>query len=132
VKPTTRISVDSHSPLFQREDDLMEWGASIKNTRLDLRAIPSVEIFCNYIERNMTALDILINNAGPDGTKARWILPIILMSNEESLLLYFLQTLQKVLSDHTSLFTGIQELTSVHLPSKMPVTWHGPESGNWK
>ena len=42
----------------------MDWGHRLKIHGLDLRHIPSVEIFCNFIEQKYERLDILINNAG--------------------------------------------------------------------
>jgi short-subunit dehydrogenase len=41
----------------------MDWGHRLKIHGLDLRHIPSVEIFCNFIEQKYKRLDILINNA---------------------------------------------------------------------
>jgi NADP-dependent 3-hydroxy acid dehydrogenase YdfG len=44
--------------------NLILWiGGSFKIHGLDLRHIPSVEIFCNFIEQKYERLDILINNA---------------------------------------------------------------------
>jgi hypothetical protein len=40
---------------FWEEPDFMDWG-SFKIHGLDLRHIPSVEIFCNFIEQNTSGL----------------------------------------------------------------------------
>ena len=67
---------------FSKEDDFSKWGHRLHIHGLDLRHIPSVEIFCNYIEQKYDRLDILINNAAqtvrrPSGFYAH------LMTNEE-------------------------------------------------
>jgi len=62
VIATTRFPVDS-ALRFAKEDDFLEWGHRLKIHGLDLRHIPSVEIFCNFIEQKYGRLDILINNA---------------------------------------------------------------------
>jgi NADP-dependent 3-hydroxy acid dehydrogenase YdfG len=59
---TTRFPVDS-ALRFGQESDFMDWGHNLKIHGLDLRHIPSVEIFCNFIEQKYERLDILINNA---------------------------------------------------------------------
>jgi NAD(P)-dependent dehydrogenase (short-subunit alcohol dehydrogenase family) len=48
---------------FSKEEDYKEWSDRLHIQGLDLRHIPSVEIFCNYIEQKHNRLDILINNA---------------------------------------------------------------------
>ena len=128
VIATTRFPVDS-ALRFSKEDDFMEWGHRLKIHGLDLRHIPSVEIFCNYIERQYERLDILINNAAqtvrrPSGFYHH------LMSNEERSITSLPLSVQEVLSDHTSCLQELKELrsgTSIH--QNMPVTWHGPEVG---
>ena len=62
VVATTRFPVDS-ALRFAKEDDYSKWSHRLKIHGLDLRHIPSVEIFCNYIEQHYGRLDILINNA---------------------------------------------------------------------
>tara|TARA_R110001583_G_scaffold121399_2_gene272621 strand:+ start:257 stop:1807 length:1551 start_codon:yes stop_codon:yes gene_type:complete len=128
VIATTRFPVDS-ALRFSKEDDFMKWGHRLKIHGLDLRHIPSVEIFCNYIERQYERLDILINNAAqtvrrPSGFYHH------LMSNEERSITSLPLSVQEVLSDHTSCLQELKELrsgTSIH--QNMPVTWHGPEAG---
>ena len=48
VVATTRFPVDS-ALRFSKEADFMDWGHRLKIHGLDLRHIPSVEIFCNFI-----------------------------------------------------------------------------------
>jgi NADP-dependent 3-hydroxy acid dehydrogenase YdfG len=47
---------------FSKEEDFYRIHR-LKIHGLDLRHIPSVEIFCNFIEQKYERLDILINNA---------------------------------------------------------------------
>ena len=62
VVATTRFPADS-AIRFSKEDDYNQWSDRLHIHGLDLRHIPSVEIFCNYIEQKYDRLDILINNA---------------------------------------------------------------------
>lgn len=62
VIATTRFPVDA-AERFAREDDFAKWGDRLEVHGLDLRHIPSVEIFCNYLEQTAGRLDILVNNA---------------------------------------------------------------------
>ncbi|MCM4152397.1 SDR family NAD(P)-dependent oxidoreductase [Arenibacter sp. N53] len=128
VIATTRFPVDS-ALRFSKEDDFMEWGHRLKIHGLDLRHIPSVEIFCNYIERQYERLDILINNAAQTVRRPAGFYHH-LMSNEESPIKLLPPDAQKVLSDHTSCLQELKELTSGASPNRnMPVSWHGPEAG---
>ncbi len=62
VIATTRFPIDAASR-FSRESDFAEWGHRLEVYGLDLRHIPSVEIFCRYLTQSLGRLDILINNA---------------------------------------------------------------------
>jgi NAD(P)-dependent dehydrogenase (short-subunit alcohol dehydrogenase family) len=62
VIATTRFPVDS-AKRYSAEDDFPKWAHRLHIYGLDLRHIPSVEIFCNYIEQKYDRLDILVNNA---------------------------------------------------------------------
>ena len=64
VVATTRFPADS-AIRFSKEEDYFDWSNRLHIHGLDLRHIPSVEIFCNYIEQKYDRLDILINNAAP-------------------------------------------------------------------
>ncbi len=128
VIATTRFPVDS-ALRFSKEADFMEWGHRLKIHGLDLRHIPSVEIFCNFIEQNYEKLDILINNAAqtvrrPSGFYSH------LMANEERPIESLPQFAKDVLSDHNHCLEELTLLTSGASPNKnMPVSWHGPEPG---
>jgi NAD(P)-dependent dehydrogenase (short-subunit alcohol dehydrogenase family) len=59
---TTRFPVDA-ATRFSKEKDYADWAGRLQIHGLDLRHIPSVEIFTRYIEHTLPRLDILINNA---------------------------------------------------------------------
>lgn len=128
VIATTRFPVDS-ALRFSKEADFTEWGHRLKIHGLDLRHIPSVEIFCNFIEQRYPKLDILINNAAqtvrrPAGFYSH------LMPNEERPINQLPQFAKDLLKDHTECLTELKALTATASSNKnMPVTWHGPEPG---
>lgn len=128
VIATTRFPVDS-ALRFSKEADFMEWGHRLKIHGLDLRHIPSVEIFCNYIEQKYDQLDILINNAAqtvrrPAGFYSH------LMPNEVRPFESLPNFARELLSDHMGCLDELKVLTSGASSNKnMPVTWHGPEPG---
>ncbi|PTL98968.1 MAG: oxidoreductase [Bacteroidetes bacterium] len=128
VIATTRFPVDS-ALRFSKESDFTEWGHRLKIHGLDLRHIPSVEIFCNFIEQKYERLDILINNAAqtvrrPAGFYSH------LMENEERPLESLPKFARDLLVDHTDCLDELKTLTSGASSNKnMPVTWHGPEPG---
>tara|TARA_B100001750_G_scaffold113986_1_gene89988 strand:- start:503 stop:1639 length:1137 start_codon:yes stop_codon:yes gene_type:complete len=128
VIATTRFPVDS-ALRFSKEEDFHQWKDRLHIHGLDLRHIPSVEIFCNYIEQKYDRLDILINNAAqtvrrPAGFYAH------LMYNEEQPLENFPKSVQDLLADHSDCLTELKSFPTGASPNKnMPVTWHGPEPG---
>jgi NAD(P)-dependent dehydrogenase (short-subunit alcohol dehydrogenase family) len=128
VVATTRFPIDS-ALRFSKEADFMEWGHRLKIHGLDLRHIPSVEIFCNFIEQKYDRLDILINNAAqtvrrPAGFYAH------LMENESRTIESLPQFAREVLGDHISCLEELKILTTgASSNQNMPVTWHGPEPG---
>jgi len=128
VIATTRFPVDS-ALRFSKEADYMDWGHRLKIHGLDLRHIPSVEIFCNFIEHNYDQLDILINNAAqtvrrPAGFYSH------LMENEERSIESLPKYARDLLTDHVGCLDELKVLTSGASSNKnMPVTWHGPEPG---
>jgi len=130
VVATTRFPVDS-ALRFAKEDDYSKWAHRLKIHGLDLRHIPSVEIFCNYIEQHYGRLDILINNAAqtvrrPSGFYHH------LMANETMDLALLPKSAKDLLADH---YSCLQELKSLGTESAnnpnntLAVTWHGPEPG---
>ena len=128
VVATTRFPVDS-ALRFSKEQDFIEWGHRLKIHGLDLRHIPSVEIFCNYIEQKYGRLDILINNAAQTVRRPAGFYTH-LMENEERPISLLPKVAQELLADHSNCLNELQVLTSGFSSNEnMPVTWHGPEPG---
>jgi NAD(P)-dependent dehydrogenase (short-subunit alcohol dehydrogenase family) len=128
VIATTRFPVDS-ALRFSKEPDFMDWGHRLKIHGLDLRHIPSVEIFCNFIEQQYDELDILINNAAQTVRRPAGFYHH-LMANEELPLVSLPKFTQELLQDHNSCLQELALLISVASPNQnIPVNWHGPEPG---
>ncbi|WP_339607187.1 SDR family oxidoreductase [uncultured Roseivirga sp.] len=130
VVATTRFPVDS-AIRFSKEADYADWGHRLKIHGLDLRHIPSVEIFCNYIEQKYDRLDILINNAAqtvrrPSGFYHH------LMENEEKPIEKLTPYVKDLLADHHYCLQELRTLSSGASDKKnnaLSVTWHAPEPG---
>lgn len=128
VVATTRFPVDS-AIRYSKEDDFQEWGHRLKIHGLDLRHIPSVEIFCNFIEQKYDRLDILINNAAQTVRRPAGFYQH-LMEMEEKPYSDLSEFERLVLSDHNYCLEELQALThNVQGKQNLPVTWHGPEPG---
>jgi len=128
VIATTRFPVDS-ALRFSKEPDFMDWGHRLKIHGLDLRHIPSVEIFCNFIEQQYDELDILINNAAQTVRRPAGFYHH-LMANEELPLVSLPKFTQELLQDHNSCLQELALLISVASSNQnIPVNWHGPEPG---
>jgi NAD(P)-dependent dehydrogenase (short-subunit alcohol dehydrogenase family) len=128
VVATTRFPVDS-ALRFSKEPDFEDWGKRLKIHGLDLRHIPSVEIFCNFIEQKYERLDILINNAAQTVRRPAGFYTHM-MENEESSIAELPERVQELLLDHSNCLDELKVLTSgVSSNQNMPVTWHGPEPG---
>lgn len=131
VVATTRFPADS-AIRFSKEDDYNQWSDRLHIHGLDLRHIPSVEIFCNYIEQKYDRLDILINNAAQTVRRPSGFY-FHMMANEKLPINQLPERAQTLLKNHESC---LEELSSLNIgPSKtsknnvLPVTWHGPEPG---
>lgn len=130
VIATTRFPVDS-ALRFSKEEDFSQWSHRLKIHGLDLRHIPSVEIFCNFIELQYTRLDILINNAAqtvrrPSGFYHH------LMENEEMPIDQLPSLAAELLSDHHNCIKELKELSGGTLAKQnntLPVAWQSPEPG---
>ena len=130
VVATTRFPIDS-ALRYSKEKDYDTWKDRLRIHGLDLRHIPSVEIFCNYIEQTYGSLDILINNAAqtvrrPSGFYAH------LIENEEKPRNELSKEVLNLLRNH---HLSIDELRNLALAStseknvQLPVAWHAPEPG---
>lgn len=130
VIATTRFPVDS-AIRFAKEPDFADWGDRLKIHGLDLRHIPSVEIFCNFIEQRYDRLDILINNAAqtvrrPAGFYHHMMANELLPTDELPLLA------QQLLSDHNDCLNELRTLSSSFSDKEqknLPVSWHGKQLG---
>lgn len=128
VIATTRFPIDS-ALRFSKEEDFADWGHRLKIHGLDLRHIPSVEIFCNYIEQKYQRLDILINNAAqtvrrPSGFYSH------LMSNETKSIQSLPASVQNLLEDHNACLQNLSTLNhTISSKDNLPVTWHSSEQG---
>ncbi len=130
VVATTRFPVDS-ALRFAKEEDFKDWGHRLKIHGLDLRHIPSVEIFCNFIEQQYDRLDILINNAAQTVRRPAGFYQH-LMENEEKSITSLPQFAQDLLSDHDNCIQEIKNLsvgTDNKENNRLPVTWQSPEPG---
>ena len=97
---------------------------------LDLRHIPSVEIFASYLEHHYDRLDILINNAAqtvrrPAGFYAHMMeneaLPYEKLAAESQLLLGHFEDCKKQLYEF--------DATANSTEANLPVAWHGHMPG---
>lgn len=130
VIATTRFPVDS-ALRFAKEADFQEWGHRLKIHGLDLRHIPSVEIFCNFIEQQYSRLDILINNAAQTVRRPAGFYQH-LMANEEQDITTLPPFAQELLEDHNDCIQEIKALsidTDKHENNRLSVTWQSPEPG---
>lgn len=130
VVATTRFPVDS-AIRFSKESDYADWGHRLKIHGLDLRHIPSVELFCNFIQQEYNRLDILINNAAQTVRRPAGFYKHM-MDKEESPVESLPPRVQDLLKDHTACLTELQSLSAGALQegdSRLPVSWHGRELG---
>ncbi|MBK6266914.1 SDR family oxidoreductase [Marivirga sp. S37H4] len=130
VIATTRFPVDS-ALRFAKEPDFSEWGHRLKIHGLDLRHIPSVEIFCNFIEQQYDRLDVLINNAAQTVRRPAGFYQH-LMPNEEKEYNKLPPFAQELLADHHACLQELNTLSEGFLKGQqknLPVTWHGKQLG---
>jgi hypothetical protein len=130
VIATTRFPVDS-ALRFAKEPDFNEWGHRLKIHGLDLRHIPSVEIFCNFIELHYSRLDILINNAAQTVRRPAGFYQH-LMPNESLNFESLPPSAKELLADHQFCLNELQSLTvgiSKKQNNTLPVSWQSSEPG---
>ena len=130
VIATTRFPVDS-ALRFSKEHDFNDWGDRLKIHGLDLRHIPSVEIFCNFIEQQYDRLDILINNAAQTVRRPAGFYKH-LMPNEEKSIEDLPHFTQQLLADHDACLKELRSLSEGFdkgQTKNLPVSWHGKQLG---
>lgn len=129
VIATTRFPADS-AIRFAKEKDFSLWGQRLHVYGLDLRHIPSVEMFATFVEQKYKRLDILINNAAQTVRRPATFyshlmtqenLPFHAHSNEvQSLLSHHQQCLNEIES------VGHSELANTN---NTPVRWSSQSPG---
>ncbi len=131
VIATTRFPVDS-ATRYSREEGFAEWGDRLQIYGLDLRHIPSVEIFTSFIEQKYGRLDLLINNAAqtvrrPPGFYAH------LIENEINGIRTRSVEVRKLLEDHEVCKDQLKSFcpTIQEQESALPAAWQdqGPGIG---
>src|SRR5690606_16260396 len=130
VIATTRFPVDA-AIRFSKEDDFAQWSKRLQIYGLDLRHIPSVEIFATHIEQHYDRLDLLLNNAAqtvrrPPGFYAH------LMPNEKLGFAELPTEAQALLQNHEACKQHLNSFSNQKALSgeaALPVTWHGQGPG---
>jgi NAD(P)-dependent dehydrogenase (short-subunit alcohol dehydrogenase family) len=129
VIATTRFPVDS-ALRYAKESDFETWGHRLKIHGLDLRHIPSVEIFCDFIELEYDRLDVLINNAAQTVRRPAGFYEHLL-ENEEMDMSELPTSVQDILSDHEACLKEIEAFRpkAEDQHKNLPVSWHGKKIG---
>ena len=129
VIATTRFPVDS-ALRYAKEEDFETWGHRLKIHGLDLRHIPSVEIFCDFIEQQYDRLDVLINNAAQTVRRPAGFYQHML-AQESSDFSQLPTSVQNILSDHQTCIQALGNLGSskTEQDKNLPVSWHGQQVG---
>ncbi len=129
VIATTRFPADS-AIRFAKEKNFSDWSNRLHIYGLDLRHIPSVELFASYVEQKYERLDILINNAAqtvrrPSGFYTH------LMDNEMISFHQHSSEVQLLLSHHQQCLNEIDSFSLQEPESKnaLAVTWTGQKPG---
>src|SRR3989339_467679 len=129
VIATTRFPKDS-ALRFSKEADFSGWGHRLQIYGLDLRHIPSVELFCEYIKQPYQRLDILINNAAqtvrrPPGFYAH------LMGPENREVKDLPAAVQSLLRQYQDCLGELKCDPPKHVgrETALPVTWNGTAPG---
>ncbi len=129
VIATTRFPADS-AIRYAKEKDFSDWGHRLHIYGLDLRHIPSVELFASYIERSYNRLDILINNAAqtvrrPSGFYAH------LMAAESRPYHEHTDAVQQLLARHHTLLNEIEGFShNQEIPQQaLAVSWSEKSPG---
>jgi len=129
VIATTRFPADS-AIRFAKEKDFSVWGHRLHIYGLDLRHIPSVELFASYVGRKYERLDILINNAAqtvrrPAGFYSH------LMGNETLPFHHHSEEVQLLLTHHRQCLMEIDGYNNQDPENQrvLPVSWNGQAPG---
>ncbi len=123
VIATTRFPMDS-AMRYAGEKDFQEWKDRLHVYGLDLRHIPSVELFSDYLEQKYQRLDLLINNAAqtvrrPPGFYAH------LIPNETREFQELPKKVQRLLGD----FAECKKRLASPSDSALAIAWNGKAPG---
>jgi NAD(P)-dependent dehydrogenase (short-subunit alcohol dehydrogenase family) len=129
VIATTRFPVDS-ALRYAKEADFETWGHRLKIHGLDLRHIPSVELFCNYIEQQYDRLDVLINNAAQTVRRPAGFYQHLL-AKEECTFSELPPPVRNILSGHEACLQELGATSSMieEIDKNLPVHLHGKQVG---
>lgn len=129
VIATTRFPADS-AIRFAKEKDFSDWSNRLHIYGLDLRHIPSVELFATYVEQKYERLDILINNAAqtvrrPSGFYSH------LMENEMLPFHQHSNEVKQLLSHHQQCLKEIEgfNISGNESQKALAVNWNGQAPG---
>jgi NAD(P)-dependent dehydrogenase (short-subunit alcohol dehydrogenase family) len=129
VIATTRFPVDA-ATRYSREEGYAAWGDRLHIHGLDLRHIPSVELFTRFLEKRHGRLDILINNAAqtvrrPAGFYSH------LIENEKTGTSALPREAHKLLQDHDTCRQQLVSLcnTTGDRSFALAAPWHDPGHG---
>jgi NAD(P)-dependent dehydrogenase (short-subunit alcohol dehydrogenase family) len=129
VIATTRFPADS-AIRFAKEKDFSKWGQRLHIYGLDLRHIPSVELFASFVEQKYKRLDILINNAAQTVRRPATFYSH-LMTNENLPFHAHSYEVQSLLSHHQQCLNEIEsvEHSALANTSNTPVRWSAQTPG---
>lgn len=128
VIATTRFPVDS-AIRYSKETDFDQWKDRLHIYGLDLRHIPSVELFCNHIIQHYDRLDILINNAAQTVRRPPGFYSF-LMDAENTPFEQLPEEIKPLLRAYKNVVNQIRSLNSEERGiQNIPVSWEIRESG---
>lgn len=127
VIATTRFPIDA-ALRFSKEDDYNHWKKNLDIYGLDLRHLPSVEIFARFILSQYTRLDHIINNAAQTVRRPPGFYKHLL--NAEQTRNDIEAEVSVLLRKHFSLIDQLGK-NEFNLNDEIlaPVRWNSPESG---
>ncbi len=130
VSGTPGTGKTTYSKKFAKEKDYADWCDRLHIFGLDLRHIPSVEIFAMYVEQHYHRLDIIINNAAqtvrrPAGFYAH------MLDNEQKPASELPEKAQHLLTsfEHCKAELSALEGYATTAEHALPVSWHGRVTG---
>jgi NAD(P)-dependent dehydrogenase (short-subunit alcohol dehydrogenase family) len=129
VIATTRFPADS-AIRFAKEKDFSKWGQRLHIYGLDLRHIPSVELFASFVEQKYKRLDILINNAAQTVRRPATFYSHLM--TQENLPFYAHSSeVQSLLSHHQQCLNEIESVghSALANTSNTPVRWSAQTPG---